>query len=163
MAFDTHVMLEAMSFDLVGAAGSRSAIGYDAFLMRIVTGGTGDVSLFAQGQQNAVLNFHVFYARQYILGWFAKVFGMENLFGFSGVASYTESLHIADEPGIFKAGNFFIGYLSVTVQTGLFINFFFRIQLQMGIVHLIVGLVVAGVTDSHHGVIWRPPQKFLLF
>jgi hypothetical protein len=62
MTFDTHVILEAMSFGLTGAAGSQSAIGDDAFFMGVMAGGAGNFALCAQGQQDAVLCFHVFYA-----------------------------------------------------------------------------------------------------
>ena len=61
MAFDTHIMLEAMSPGPVGAFGSHSFIGYDAFLMRVVAGGTGNFAIFAQRQQDAVLGVHVLY------------------------------------------------------------------------------------------------------
>ena len=67
MTFDTHVMLEAMSFFLAGTAGSQSSIGNDTFLMGIMAGGAGDFSICAQGQQDAVPGCHIFYARQYLI------------------------------------------------------------------------------------------------
>ena len=108
-------MLEAMSFGLTCTSGSQSSIGDDAFFMGVVAGGAGNYSLLAQGQQDAVLGFHVFYCRQYLIGWFAKVFGMKDLSGLHGMASCAEGVHISDEFGILEACKFFIGYFSVAV------------------------------------------------
>jgi hypothetical protein len=60
MTFDTHVMLETMSFLLACTSGSQSSIGDDPFFMRIVTGGTCNSPFLAQGQEDA-MRFHVFY------------------------------------------------------------------------------------------------------
>jgi hypothetical protein len=82
---------------------------------------------------------------------------MKGLSGLYDMASYAEGAHVPDEFGVSKAGKFFVGYFSVAVKAGLLHNFSFGIQLPVGIVHLIVGLVVAFVTDSHHAVIGRTP------
>jgi hypothetical protein len=163
MTFDAHVLPETMSFGLTRAAGSQSAIGNDTFFMGVVAGGACDIALFAQGEQDAVLGFHVFYAGQYLIRRFAKMFGMEGLSGFYHMASDAQGGHVPDELGVPKASMFFIWYFCVAVKAGLLHNFSFGIQLPVGIVLLIVGLVVAFVTDRHHGVIGCIPQKFLLF
>jgi hypothetical protein len=73
------------------------------------------------------------------------------------MASYTEGVHVADEFGILMVCMFFIGYFSVAVKAGLFKNFFFGIQLQVGIVPLVLVFIVALETDASHGLIGCAP------
>ena len=83
--------------------------------MGVMAGGACNVAIFAQGQQDAVLSFHIFYGGDYLMGWFAKVFGMKGLSGLHGMASDAEGVHVSDEFGIFEACMFFIGYFRVAV------------------------------------------------
>jgi len=91
------------------------------------------------------------------------MFGMKDLPGLCHVASYAEGVHVADQFGIFEVCFFHIGYFGVAVKAGLLKNFFFGIQLSMGIVSLVLVFIVTFKTDTNIGIVGCAPEKFLLF